>query len=175
MQGLPKAVVTALCAFMLTGCAATPFDEDDAAFAVKNTPVQLSGEQVLLVDDQLACGDREDLWHLTPLGGGREIGKLTDKGRALQFSDDVRFEPNVGATVQVSGKFSLRVSQVVSMHDEGENTKFLEAKTRVVVDHSCFGHSPVLLGIRHGEFTASANPRFRLRLRDEWAVSELLH
>jgi len=175
MQGLPKALVTALCACMLTGCASTIFDEDDAANVLQSAPLQLSGEQVLLVEDQLACGEREDLWHLTQLGGGRAIGKLTDKGRALQFSDDARLEPNVGATIQVSGKFSLRALQVVAMHDEGENAKFVEAKTGIVLDHRCFGHAPVLLGIRHGEFTVSANPRFRLRLRGDWTVGELLH
>jgi hypothetical protein len=51
----------------------------------------------------------------------------------------------------------------------------IEMKTGVVVNHRCFDHAPILMGVRRGEFTASATPRFRLKLRGDWTVSELLH
>jgi hypothetical protein len=163
---------------LLAGCGSSEFNKDTAKEVIEANPVQLNGEQLLLTEEQVTCGNQQDLWHLTQLGSKKAIGHLTDKGRALQFTDDVRVgeQGAAGATVQVTGKFALRALQVPSLQNEGERSRVVEAKTVVVVNHECFkGSSPALLGVRRGEFTASANPMFRLKLRDDWSVSELIH
>jgi len=165
-------VLLGLLALVLTGCAsAAEFNKDDAKGILESNPLQLSAEQVQLANDQVNCGDQEDLWRLTQLGPGRAVGRLTDKGRALGFSDDVRVGSPT-STAQVTGKFSLRVNQVLSMEDDGADTKKLEVQTGIVLNNRCFERAPLLLGIRRGEFTASASPRFRLR---EGSPIELLH
>ena len=164
---------------LLAGCASSGFNKSMAKDVLEANPVQLNGEQLLLSDEQLTCGDREELWHLTQLAPGRAIGRLTEAGRALQFSDDVRVGAggSVGPTVQVTGKFGLRALQVPALQDEGKRSKVVEARTGVVVNHACFKYPlPTLMGVRRGEFTAAANPMFRLRLQQEnWTVEELLH
>ena len=178
MSCFPSKVLLFPLALILSGCASADFSKNTAKSVLEANPVQLNGEQLLLSDEQLACGDREELWHLTQLGSGRAVGRLTDAGRALQLSDDVRVGEagSVGPTVQVTGKFALRALQVPSLQDEGKRSKVVEAKTVVVVKHACFKQPlPTLLGIRRGVFTATANPIFRLRLRENWAVEELLH
>jgi len=178
MKSFPCSVLPALFAVILTGCASSEFSKDLAKSVLEANPVQLNGEQLLLNEEQVRCGDREDLWHLTQVDGGHTIGRLSEKGRELQFSDDVRigYSGAEGATVQVSGKFSLQVARIPSFQDEGERSKVVEARTSVVVNHKCFKRPlPVLMGIQHGEFSANANPLFRLRLRENWGVEELLH
>jgi len=178
MKCFSSTILPVLLAFALGGCASPEFDKNTAKGVLEANPVQLNSEQLLLSAEQLTCGDKEDLWHLTSLGGGRTVGRLSDTGRALQFSDDVRLgDAGAGGTVQVTGKFTLRALQVPSLKDEGTRSKLVEARTVVVVNHKCFQEtSPTLLGVRRGEFTAAANPMFRLRLRQEdWTVEELLH
>ena len=72
---------------MLAGCGGGGFDPNGI---LESRPVQLDGEQVALDPGQVDCGAREDLWTVTSLGEGRGIARLTQKGRDLQFSDDVQ-------------------------------------------------------------------------------------
>lgn len=175
MNGFPSKVLAFLSVLALTGCASSDFSKDMAKAVLEASPVQLNGEQLLLSDVQVSCGDREELWLLTQQGPGRAIGRLTDAGRALHFSDDVRVSGGE-ATVQVTGKFALRALQVPSFQDEGKQSKVVEARTAVVVNHDCFKRPlPTLMGIRKGEFTAGVNPMFRLKFRENWTVEELLH
>ena len=124
------------------------------------------------------CGTREDLWTITPFGKERSAGRLTQKGRDLQFSDDVQIgDPVVGAPyVQIHGSFPVRVLRAGSVHDEDAYTKVADAKIAVRIDHSCFQSSlPVLMGIRHGQFDPSTNPVFRFTLDGEWQVDHIVH
>lgn len=169
----------ALLALLLGACGAPEFGAGTAKEAIEKKPLALNGEQLILTGDQVTCGDREELWHLTQLGPGHTIGRLTPAGRALNFSDDVRVAlPGQGdSSVQVSGTFPLRVLTVSSIEDHGANAKRVEARTAVVIEHECFKRPlPVLMGIRKGEFSASTAPMFQMKMREfTWAVEELVH
>ena len=160
---------------MLAGCGSGEFTANGA---LESHPVQLDGEQVVLDQSQLDCGTREDLWTITPFGDGKAAGRLTQKGRDLQFSDDVQIgDPAVGVPyVQIHGSFPVKVLQVVSVHDEDQYTKVAEARVAVNIAHSCFQtNPPMLMGIRHGQFDQSANPVFRFKLDGAWQVDRILH
>lgn len=160
---------------LLAACGGNAFSPNGA---LESRPVQLDGEQVVLDQVQVDCGTREDLWMLAPLGDGRAVGRLTPKGRALQFSDDVQIaDPNVGVPyVQIRGSFPVKVSQVSSIRDEDQFTKVAEVKATVAINHSCFqANPPSLMGIRHGQFDPSASPVFRFKLDGEWMVDRIVH
>jgi hypothetical protein len=162
----------------LAGCGSSEFDAGTAQEVLQAAPVGLQGEQILLTGEQVVCGDKEGLWHLTSLGAGRAIGRLTEKGRALQLSDDVRVGDAgaPGPVVQVTGRLPVRVQRIAVMKNENQRNKIIEARTTVVLEHPCFREPPVLLGVSNGQFSSSANPRFRLRRHDDqWTFDALLH
>jgi hypothetical protein len=106
------------------------------------------------------------------------VGRLTPKGRALQFSDDVQIsDPVVGVPyVQIHGAFPVKASQVGSIRDEDQFTKVAEVKVTVGINHSCFqANPPLLMGIRHGQFDPSATPVFRFKMDGEWMVDQIVH
>jgi len=145
---------------------------------LESRPVRLDGEQVVLDQSVVDCGVREDLWTLSPLGDTRYVGRLLQKARDLQFSDDVQIgDAAVGAPyAQIHGAFPVKVIQIGSIHDQDAWTKIAEAKVMVRIDHACFQSSPpVLMGIRHGQFDSSATPVFRFKLDNEWALDQIVH
>ncbi len=165
----------ALACLMLAGCGPSGFD---LTGTLESHPVKLDREQLVLNSEQVECGAREDLWTMSPLGDGRSVGRLTQKGRDLHFNDDVQVsDPAVGVPyVQVHGDFSVRVIQAGSVRDEDEWTKSADAKVAVTINHSCFQTSPpMLMGIRHGQFDQSSNPVFRFKLDGEWLVDRVIH
>ena len=172
---LPKIFGVLLACLTLAGCGGGGFDPNGV---LESRPVRLDREQVVLNPEQVDCGAREDLWNVAPLGGGREVARLTPKGRDLQFSDDVQIgDPVVGVPyVQIHGSFALQVIHTGSVHDEDEWTKLMDAKVGVKIDHSCFqANPPLLMGIRHGQFDQSVNPVFRFKLDGEWLPDRVIH
>ena len=169
-------VAAALPAFLaLAACGSGEFSVNRT---LESRPVQLDGEQVVLNQDQVDCGTREELWTITPFSDAKAAGRLTQKGRDLHFSDDVQIgDPVVGAPyVQIHGTFPVRVLRVGSVHDEDAYTKVADAKVAVTINHSCFqGSLPVLMGIRHGQFDPSTNPVFRFIMDGEWQVDHIVH
>ncbi len=164
-----------LACLMLAGCGPSGFDLNGV---LESHPVRLDGEQVVLDQGQVECGTHEDLWTIESLGDGRALGRLTKKGRDLQFSDDIQIgDPAVGVPyVQLHGSFPVKVIQSGSVRDEDEWTKSADAKVVVRIDHSCFQASPpALMGIRHGQFDQSASPAFRFKLDGEWQVDRVVH
>jgi hypothetical protein len=164
-----------LACLTLAGCGGNGFD---LAGVLESRPVRLDGEQVVLDQVQVECGAREDLWTLSPLGDGRAVGRLTQKGRNLQFGDDVQIGDLVVGNpyIQLRGSFSLRVNQTGSIRDEDEWDKLADAKVSVKIDHSCFQATPpVLMGIRHGQFDQSASPVFHFKLDGSWTVDQVVH
>lgn len=160
---------------MLAGCGPSGFD---LTGVLESRPVRLDQEQVVLNTEQVECGTREDLWTMSPLGDGRFVGRLTQKGRDLQFNDDVQIgDPAVGVPyVQVHGPFSVKVIQPGSIRDEDDWTKSADAKVAVTINHGCFqANPPMLMGIRHGQFDQSSSPAFRFKLDGEWQVDRVIH
>ncbi len=159
----------------LAGCGGGGFNPGGI---LESHAVRLDGEQVVLDQGQVDCGAREDLWTVTSMGEARALGRLTPKGRDLPFSDDVQIgDPAVGAPyVQIHGALPVKVVQIGSVRDEDEWTKLADAKVTVGINHSCFQtNPPALMGIRHGQFDASANPVFRFKMDQEWTVDKVVH
>ena len=71
----------------LSGCGGNGFDPNSL---LEGRPVRLDGEQVVLNLSQVECGAQNDLWTITPMGEARSLGRLTQKGRDLQFGDDIQ-------------------------------------------------------------------------------------
>jgi hypothetical protein len=166
---------TTLAGLMLAGCGPSGFDP---AGVLESRPVRLDSEQVVLTPEQVDCGTREDLWTISPLGDGRSFGRLTQKGRNLQFNDDIQIgDPVVGVPyVQLHGSFPVKVIQTGSIRDEDEWTKSADVKVAVRIDHSCFQtNPPMLMGIRHGQFDPSSSPAFRFKLDTDWQVDRVVH
>jgi hypothetical protein len=160
---------------MLGGCGSGEFSPNGT---LESRPVQLDGEQVVLDQGQVDCGAHEELWDIAPLGDGRSVGRLTQKGRDLQFSDDVQIgDPVVGVPyVQIHGTFPVKVFQVGSVRDQDAYTKLADARVTVRIDHACFQtNPPVLMGIRHRQFDPSASPVFRFKLDGAWMVDQIVH
>jgi len=159
----------------LAGCGGGGFSPGGV---LESRAVRLDGEQVILDQGQVDCGAREDLWTITPMGDGKALGRLTSKGRELQFSDDVQIgDAVVGAPyVQIHGTLPVRALQTGSVRDEDEWTKLADLKVAVAINHSCFQtNPPLLMGIRHGQFDQSSNPVFRFKLDGEWTVDKVIH
>jgi len=153
-----------LACLLLAACGSGGFNPNAA---LESQPVRLDGEQVVIDQAQLDCGAREDLWNVSPLGEGHSIARLTQKGRDLQFSDDVQIgDANIVVPyAQIHGSFAVRILQMATVRDDDPSTKIVEAKVGVKIDHPCFQDAwPVLMGVRHGQFTPSANPVFRFKL-----------
>jgi hypothetical protein len=164
-----------LACLTLAGCGGGGFDPNGI---LESHPLRLDGEQVMLNGDELDCGAREELWNINPTGEGTAVARLTQKGRDLQFGDDVRIgEPGIPAPyAQLRGSFSVKVLQVGTIHDDDAFTKRADAKVGVRIDHPCFqNYLPVLMGIRHGQFSASTNPIFRFKMDGEWMMDQILH
>ena len=160
---------------LLAGCNSGGFDLNGV---LESRPVLLDQEQVALNQDQVDCGAHEELWTISPLGDGRAVGRLTQKGRDLQFNDDVQIgDPAVGVPyVQLRGSFPVKVIQPGSVKDEDQWTKSGDAKVGVKIDQSCFqANPPALMGIRHGQFDAATSPAFRFKLDGEWQVDRVIH
>ena len=168
-------VILAAC-LALAACGSGGFDP---TAALESQPIRLDGEQVVLEQGQLDCGALEDLWNVAQLGDGRSVGHLTQKARNLQFSDDVQIgDANIGLPyAQIHGSFAVRVLQMASVRDDDPSTKTVEAKVAVKIDHKCFENTwPVLMGVRHGQFTPSAHTIFRFTLDGEqWPFDKVVH
>jgi len=161
-----------LACLILAGCGGGGFDPNGL---LESHAVQLDGEQVSLSPGQVDCGAQDDLWTVTPMGDDRSIGRLTQKGRNLKFDDDLQITA-AGTIAHIRGSFPLKVLQMGNIKDEDATTKIADAKVGVSIDHKCFQDSlPVLMGIRHGQFTASANPVFRFKMDNDWVFDRLVH
>lgn len=167
-----KISVLILSCLVLAGCGGNGFDPNGL---LESRPVRLDGEQVVLNLSQVECGAQNDLWTVTPMGDDRSLGRLTQKGRDLQLGDDIQIV-SPSPYVQVRGSFPLKVLQMQNIRDEDPFTKVAEAKVGVRIDHKCFQDSlPVLMGIRHGQFTTATSPVFRFKLDNEWMVDQIVH
>ena len=135
--------------------------------------MNLSGEQVTLTNEQVQCGVKNDLWD--PPNGN--LARLTQKGRDLKFSDDIRVtDPEVNTPyTQVNGAFPVQVSDVLKVRDQS-GAKIAEVKLGVVIGHECFSKPLPVMGIYKGKFATDAPVVFSFKGSDkEWSLDKLMH
>jgi hypothetical protein len=163
----------AILTLWLCACGSSEFGTDSIKGMLEGSPLNLSSEQVTLSDSQVACGAQNELWD--PPNGN--VARLTQKGRDLKFSDDVRLnDPEIHAPyIQVSGTFPVSVSDVSKLRDDG-NTKLADVKLGVVISNDCFPNPLPLMGVRKGKFTPEAPVVFRFQgSGKEWSLDKLVH
>jgi len=167
-------LVLAAC-LILAGCSDGAFGEANVRQILTSTPKPLDGEQVVLTVDQVACGAREDLWTIEVQQADRSLGRLTEKGKGLGFADDIRIGEMPLPYTQLRGQFPIQVQRVESIRDEGASMKIVDAKVAVTIGHLCFNRPLQLMGVKKGQFSQDAVPRFELALNGAWEYGRLLH
>jgi hypothetical protein len=170
-----------LCVF-LAGCSSHGFDDETIKSAAEQVPINIDREQVSLTDAQVACGVMNDLWEDAQAGNGqRAIYRLTQKGRDLQFSDDVYArDPEFDNTpyTQVRGKFSLTLFSIVAARDGSDGAKLVQAMLGVRIPHPCFTDPVLLMGVNKGKFTTKNAPTLLYEETGEkslWTAIKLVH
>ena len=180
LAAAPALLAAILWAFS-TGCGGDPnaFNENVAKAAAEVEPFQLDSEQVSITGAELECGVNDDLW-AAPIGGAdRSISRLQQKGRNLNFSDDVTSKETGFASpyTQVRGKFSLVLDHVISIKDgEDQYTKIVQAKLGVKIAEQCFDTPPYLMGLRKGRYYGDLPATLQFERYDEgWHLTKVLH
>jgi hypothetical protein len=159
---------------MLTGCGSSDFDGGAIKGMLEGSPQELSGEQVLLTDQQVTCGAQNDLWD--PPSGN--TARVQQKGRNLHFSDDVRLnDPEIPQPyIQIAGSLPVQVADVSRIRDTDGGMKLADVKLGITISHECFPAPLPVMGIRKGKFAADAPVVFRFRGGGkEWALDKLIH
>jgi hypothetical protein len=163
----------AILTLALSGCGSSEFDEGAVKGQLEGKPQNLSNEQVSLSDSQVECGARTELWD--PPNGN--VARLQQKGRDLKFTDDIRLnDPEIHTPyTQVSGTFSVQVSDVSKLRNDGD-AKLADVKLGIVVPNECFTGPLPLMGVKKGKFTPDAPVVFRFQgSGKEWSLEKLVH
>lgn len=113
-MGFTHACVTFVAGLSLVclGCGGTDFNDTKVRDTGASRQYMLSGEQVTLSQQQVDCGVENELWlSATQVSQNRYVARLTDKGKALKFSDDVSTgEPGFPQPyTQVNGNFNIQI------------------------------------------------------------------
>ena len=167
------ALIAFVCLF-LAGCSSGGFGDEQVYQILGGPPKQLDGEQVMLTLEQFGCGQREELWDLD-VQGGLSYGRLTAKGRALGFADDIRVGEQRLPYTQLRGQYPLQVLHIDGIRDESASVKILDVKVGVTINNVCFPTPLPLMGVRKGQFSQDATPRFQIALRADWEFDRILH
>lgn len=174
---IPIFITGVLCVFV-TACG-HEFD-GEAIQSGAGKPAELDREQVSMSYEQLLCGVKNELWEsdTAETGQPQTSYRLTQKGRDLQFSDDI-YPSGAGYTTpytQVRGKFKLFLGQVIAITNGPDHAKLVQAKLSVKIPHPCFATALPIMGVRKGKFTPDAAPVLKYE-EDEsgWQLTELVH
>jgi hypothetical protein len=168
-----------LCA-LSTGCGdPNTFDEGTAKGAAQAQPFQLDSEQVNMNPTQLACGANDDLWEAPVIGSDRTVSHLEQKGRDLNFTDDISSDElgHQWPYTQVRGKFPLQVDQVISIRDgEDKDTKIVQARVGIRIAEPCFDTPLYILGVRKGQYRDDLPATLQYeRAGDGWHLTKVVH
>lgn len=161
-----------------TGCGEGDFNPGKVGNIIESAPFHLDAEYVMLNQDQLSCGVDNDLWDPPPLRkeGEHVFARLRDKGRALNFSDDVSIGDMRQPYVQIRGDFRLAALDVHHDHEGPEpSTKLADVKLGVRIDHTCFPSPLVLMGVHNGNFTQDRMPVLFFRYTNGWQFERIVH
>ena len=175
-----SAVLAALLCVLSTGCGdPDAFNDGVAKNAAQAEPFQLDSEQVDMNPTQLACGVTDELWDAPAIGPDRTISHLQQKGRNLNFSDDISSdEPgHQWPYTQVRGKFPLQLDQVISIKDgDDKNTKIVQARIGIRIAEPCFDTPLYIMGIRKGQYRDDLPATLQYeRYGEGWHLTKILH
>jgi hypothetical protein len=170
-----RLVFIAMLAAWLTGCGSSSGVDSDAFTGIlQSAPLSLSSEQVTLTQGQVDCGVQGELWE-APSG---LTAKLTQRGRNLKFTDDVRVsDPEISVPyTQVTGSFPVQVTDVSRIRDGAGGKKLADVKLGIVINDSCFATPLPLMGVRKGKFSPDAPVVFQFQgSGKEWSLDKLVH
>ena len=164
---------------MVQSCGPNDFNYGKVRNIIESSPVRLDAEYVMLSQAQYDCGVQEDLWDPPApalLPGEKGTARVTQKGQALKFSDDVMLGDKRYPYVQIRGDFNLFVNEITS--DRGgsdEFQRFVETKLAVVIQHTCFPTPLALMGVRKGQFTQDYSPVLEFRYNNGWSIERVVH
>jgi len=166
-----------LCFALLSGCGSGDFNYGKVANAIAVNPVRLDAEYVMLTPQSVDCGVQNDLWDVPAGGGGRTIARLKDKGRDLKFSDDVSMGDMKAPYVQIRGEFTLVPLDVQSDRQGPDpETKLVDVKLAVPINHSCFSQPLPLMGVRKGNFSQDYPPVLLFKnTSNGWSIDKIVH
>ena len=178
-----SALLAAMLCALSTGCGdPNAFDEGVAKGAAQAQPFQLDSEQVNMNPTQLACGANNDLWEAPVVGtatGDRTVSRLLDKGRNLNFTDDISSDElgHQWPYTQVRGKFPLQVDQVISIKDgEDKDTKIVQARVGIRIAEPCFDTPLYIVGVRKGQYRDDLPATLQYeRSGDGWHLAKIVH
>ncbi len=175
----PALLAAILLAFS-AGCGdPNAFDDGVAKGAAEAEAFQLDSEQVSVRDNQLACGANEDLWDQPATNGEHFTSHLEQKGRSLNFTDDVTSgELGYAAPyTQVRGKFPLQLDRVVATRDgEDKDTKIVQAKVGIKIAHPCFDTPLAIMGVRKGKYSDDLPVTLQYeRDGNGWHLTKIIH
>jgi|KBSMisStandDraft_5_1062788.scaffolds.fasta_scaffold30640_4 hypothetical protein len=182
-SALLAAPLAAMLCALSTGCGdPNAFDEGVAKGAAQAQPFQLDSEQVNMNPTQLACGATNELWEAPVVGvavGDRTVSRLLDKGRNLNFTDDISSDElgHQWPYTQVRGKFPLQVDQVISIRDgEDKDTKIVQARVGIRVADPCFDTPLYIVGVRKGQYHDDLPATLQYeRSGDGWHLTKIVH
>jgi len=142
-------------------------------------PFNLESEEVSLPQAAVDCGVENNLWLPPEDVSGRAVARLTQKGRDLNFTDDVSInEPGYSQPhAQMRGNLSLAVNQVLSIADGTEQgTKIVQAPIQVMVPHPCFPAPLAIMGFRRSRPAQGIAPTVEFDYtNDGWRLEKFIH
>lgn len=184
MQTLGLSTIAAVCAAGLAltcaGCGEGDFNWGKVQHIIESNPVHIDAEYVMLSSDILECGVQEDLWDPPPplkgLPGEHAFARLTDKARSLKFSDDVSIGDMRQPYAQVRGDFNLLSLDIKGDRDGPEkDTRLVEVKLGIKIDHTCFPNPLWVMGVHKGNFTQDYVPVLLFRYDNGWQLDRIMH
>src|SRR5579863_7093972 len=175
-----SALLAAMLCALSAGCGdPDAFNDGVAKGAAQAVPFQLDSEQVDMTPTQLACGVNSDLWDAPVIGSDRTVSHLEQKGRDLNFTDDISSE-EVGHQwpyTQVRGKFPLQLDQVISIQDgDDKDTKIVQARVGVKIANPCLDTPLYILGVRKGQYRDDLPATLQFeRYGEGWHLTKIVH
>jgi hypothetical protein len=177
---ISSALLAAMLSAFSAGCGdPDAFNDGVVKGAAQAQPFQLDSEQVNMNPTQLACGANDDLWEAPVVGSDRTISRLEQKGRDLNFTDDISSDElgHQWPYTQVRGKFPLQVDQVISIRDgDDKDTKIVQARVGIRIAEPCFDTPLYILGVRKGQYRDDLPATLQYeRSGDGWHLTKIVH
>jgi hypothetical protein len=172
-------LATVIACFTLTACYNDKvFDTNTVYQRGSGQPLDFQSEQVSIRPEVLNCAVDAGLFESPQYVGSRTVAKLTEKGRALGFTDDVSIgEPGYDLPyTQIRGTFPVEFKKVVKIRDVEKGVKRVEAEAGVKIAHECFRDPLPLMGIHNGNIAEDSPAAFEFdQYGDDWRMMNVLH